>query len=118
MPYEIINRLRAPSLLRVTGAATTGALALSAFSANVNTENVSSLIVTSIKWAVAPTGSLIITRDSLVVATLFGEGNWEHNELNIANTAAGTFTAEITIGGTCLIGLRKEAVYNVSTQSL
>lgn len=119
MSYEIVNRLRAPSLLRVTGIDTTGALALSAFSANVNTENVTSLIITSIKWSlIQTTGTLTITRNAVVVATLYGEGDWKHDELNIANTATGTLTVAIAGGGTCLIGIKKDATYNVDTYKL
>lgn len=120
MPYEIINRLRAPSLLRLTGAAaTTNALPLTAFSANQAIENVNSLIVTSIKWTLQSTSSLVITRGAVVVATLYGSGDWKHDELNIANTATGTFTATITTGdGVALIGVRKDATYNVETYKL
>lgn len=117
MPYEIINRLRAPSLLRVTGG-TTGALPLSAFSANVNTENVTSLIITSMKWSVdPPSGTAVITRDSLVVATLYGADHWGHDEFAIANTPGGTITVAVT-AGTVLLTLKKDATYNVDTYKL
>lgn len=119
MSYELKNRLRGPSTLRITGVDSTGALALSAFSANVNTENVTSLIVTSCKFALLPsTGTLTITRDAVVVATLYGTGDWKHDELAISNTATGTFTAAIAGGGTAMITIQKQASYNVDTQQL
>lgn len=121
MPYEITNRLRGPSTIRITGVTDTGALALGAFSANQVQENVNSLYVTAVKWSVLPaTGTLIITRGGTVVATLYGEGDWKHDELAIANTAtnAGTFQVAITGGGTALIAVKKEATYNVETYKL
>lgn len=120
MPYELNNRLRGFSTLRVTGAGgTTGALNLSAFSTNTAIENVQSLIITDIKWSVLPaTGTVIITRDALVVATLYETGHWPHDELNIANTANGTITVAVAGGGTALLTIRKDATYNVDTQVL
>ena len=119
MPYEIKNKLRGPSTLRITGVDTTGALALTNFSANVNTENVSSVSITSLEWSLLPaTGTLVITRGALVVATLYETGVWKRDEITIANTATGTITVAITGGGTAVLTLSKEAVYNVSTQAL
>lgn len=119
MPYEIKNKLRGPSTLRITGVDSTGALALSAFSANANTENVSSLVVTQVEWSVLPaTGTLVITRNALVVATLYETGVWKRDEMTISNTATGSITVAITGGGTAILTLSKEAVYNVQTQSL
>lgn len=119
MPYEIRNKLRGPSTLRLTGVDTTGALALTNFSANVGTENVSTVQITSMKWSVLPaTGTVTITRDALVVATLYQNGEWIHNEVPLSNTATGTLTVAIVGGGTIFMTLNKEAVYNVSTQGL
>ncbi len=119
MPYELKNKFRGPSTLRVTGVDTTGALALSAFSANVNTENVNSVSITSIEWSVLPaTGTVVITRNALVVATLYETGVWKRDEITISNTATGTITVAITGGGTAVLTLSKDATYNVQTQSL
>ena len=119
MPYEIINKMRGPSTLRLTGVDTTGALALTSFSAKLNTENVANVTITSLKWSVLPaTGTLVITRDALVVATLYQNGEWKHNEVPIANTSNGTLTVAITGGGTVQMTLNKQAVYNVQTQDL
>ena len=119
MPYEIRNKLRGPSTIRLTGIDTTGALALSAFSANVNTENVNSIQITSMKWSVLPsTGTITITRDALVVATLYQNGEWIHNEVPLSNTATGTLTVAIVGGGTIFMTVNKDATYNVDTQKL
>jgi len=116
MPYEIRNKVRGASTLRVTGIGATPALALSAFSANVGTENVSSVTLTSVQWSVLPaTGILTITRDALVVATLYETGKWERDEVVIANTNTGTVTVTIAGGGTALLTFSKAAVYNIST---
>lgn len=119
MPYEINNKLRGPSTLRLTGVDTTGALALSAFSANVGTENVSSVTITSLQWSVLPaTGTVVITRNALVVATLYETGEWRRDEVNISNTSTGTITVAITGGGSAFLTLSKQATYNVETQGL
>ena len=119
MPYEVINKLRGPSTIRVTGAQSTGALALGAFSANQAIENVHSLVVNSIKFAlVQTTGTLTITRDALVVATLYGTGDWKHDEHAISNTSTGTITVAIAGGGTALLSVSKHATYNVASDSM
>ena len=119
MPYEIINKLRGPSTIRVTGVDTTGAQALTAFSANQALENVNSLVITSAKWAVLPaTGTVVITRGSLVVATLYASDHWEHNETAIANSRAESITVQVTGGGTAILTVRKDATYNVDTSIL
>lgn len=121
MPYEIKNRLRAPSTIRITGVTDTGALPLTAFSANQALENVNTLYVTSLRWSVLPaTGTLVITRGGTVVATLYETGDWKHDELAISNTAtdALTFQVAITGGGTALLTVNKSATYNVNTLTL
>jgi len=119
MPYEVVNKLRAPSLIRVTGVDTTGALALTSFSSNTALENVNSLIITSLKWSVLPSnGTVTITRGAVVVATLYGTGDWKHDEINIANGASETITVAVTGGGTALLTVRKTATYNVDTYKL
>ncbi len=118
MPYELKNKLRGPSYLRVIDGATPN-LALSAFSANVNTENVNSLTLTSVKWSVHPTlGNMTIARDGLVVMNVHQTGYWQHDELAVANSPAANVLVTITGGGTAIIGLSKDATYNVQTQSL
>jgi hypothetical protein len=121
MPYEISNKLRGPSIIRLTGADTTGALPLTAFSANQAIENVNRLIITSVKFALKPdttSGTLTILRDAVTIATLYGTGDWKHDEHGIANTSTGTLTMTIAGGGTAMLTARKEATYNVDTEKL
>lgn len=123
MPYEVINKLKQPSLIRVvdpTGAgAATPNLALSAFSANVGTENVSNVIITSVKWSLHPSlGALSISRDGTVVMNVNQTGFWSHDELNIANSSGANVLVTITGGGTALIACKKTATYNVDVEKL
>ncbi len=118
MPYELINRFRQPSMLRVVDGATPN-LTLSAFSAKPETENVSNVIITSVKWSLQPTiGSMTISRDGVVVLNVAQSGFWSHDELNIANNSGANVLVTITGGGTALIACKKEAVYNVDTLAL
>jgi hypothetical protein len=119
MSYELINKLRGFSTLRVVDGNAT--IELAALSANSNTENIQSAIITSLKWSVHPTaGNLKITRDSgtgaQTVANVFQTGFWSHDELNISNTASGNITVTLAGGGTTIITIRKDANYNVDTQ--
>lgn len=118
MPYELKNKLRGPSILRVVDGATPN-LTLSAFSANVGTENVVAVTVTSVKWSVQPAaGTLVIVRDGVTVLNVAQAGSWVHDEVSIANGSTGNVLVTVTNGGTALITFSKDAVYNVSTQAL
>jgi len=119
MPYEIKNKLRGGSVIRVVDGASPN-LTLSAFSANIGTENVSSLTITSAKWSVHPTlGTLVVSRDGLVVLNVAGTGYWQHDEMAIANNGAANITVTIAGGGgTAMLSLSKTASYNVETQGL
>lgn len=120
MSYELRNKLRGPSTLTVVDA--TATLNLSALSANTNTENIISAIITSIKWSLPQGGVCKITRDAgggpNVVANLAYGDFWQHDDLAIANTPTGNIVVAITGGGTAILSIRKEAVYNVQTQDL
>lgn len=117
MPYELQNKLRGPSIIRVTGIQTTGALTLTAFSANQVLENVHSLTVNTIKWSLlTATGTLTITRDALVVATFYDTGVWSQDNTVLANTPTGSLTVAIAGGGTAWLEISKHATYNTDTQ--
>lgn len=121
MPYEVKNRLRAPSTIRVTGVDTTGALALTAFSANQAIENVNSVYVTSLRWSVLPaTGTVVITRGATVIATLYETGDWKHDELSLSNTSLDvqSLTVQVTGGGTAMLTVNKTATYNTEVYKL
>jgi len=118
MPYEIKNKLRGPSTLRVVDGASPN-LTLTSFSANVGTENVSSVTITSVKWSVQPAvGSLSVSRDGVVVLNVAQAGYWQHDEAPIANNLTANVLVTITNGGTAILTFSKQAVYNVETQSL
>jgi len=118
MAYELINRLRQPSELRVVDGATPN-LALTAFSANTSRETVTGIVITSVKWSVQPTiGSLTISRDGVVVLNVSQSGFWSHDELAIANSAAANVLVTITNGGTALISCKKIATYTLDTETL
>lgn len=119
MGYEIVNRLRQPSVVRVVD--TTATINLGSLSANTNTENVYAAIITSVKWSLHPTnGNLKITRDdgngAVVVANVFQSGFWSHDELcAAANTPRGNIVVAVTGTGTAILAVRKDATYNVDT---
>jgi hypothetical protein len=120
MPYELINRMKAPSTLTVIDGNVT--LNLSQLSANTNTENVISAIITSMKWS-SPQGAVIkVVRDAgggpNTVANLSYGDFWSHDDLIMANTPRGNIAVTITGGGTIIMTIRKEAAYNVQTQDL
>lgn len=118
MSYELINRLKQPSMLRVVDGATPN-LALSAFSAKPGTENVSSVVITSVKWSLQPSiGNMTISRDGVVVLNVAQSGFWSHDELNIANNSTANVLVTITGGGTALIACKKNATYNVDIEKL
>lgn len=120
MPYEVINRLKQPSVIRVVDG--TATVNLGDLSANTNRENVYAAIITSIKWSIPTGGTLKITRDAgggpNLIANLSYGDYWSHDELNWANTPTGNIQIAIVGGGTCLLGVRKEATYNVDTLTL
>lgn len=124
MAYEVINKLRGASIIRVVD---TGAVSinLSQLSANVGTENVYSASISSMKWSTNAAGIITISRQNAgspanTVAVLYGTGYWPHDDHNIANSATGN--VQITVSGgataTLIMVMRKEANYNVQTQDL
>jgi hypothetical protein len=124
MAYEIINRLRGTSVIRV---ADTGAVSinLSQLSANVNTENVYAAYISSMRWSTNATGSITITRQNAgspanTIAALYGSGYWPHDDHNIANSATGNLTITVAGGGvgSLIMVMKKDANYNVQTQDL
>ncbi len=115
MSFEISNKLRGFSTIRVTDDTVT--VNLSDLTANANVETVVGAVITSLKWSVQPTtGSLQISRtangsNAVVVANLFQTGFWSHDELAIANTPNGNITIACATG-TTLLTVRKDATYN------
>jgi len=132
MSYELVNRIKGPSTLMVVDGSVTinlGDLAVAV--ANIsgvikgNVENVTTAIITSCKWSTPVGGTVKISRDAGGVATgpnlvanLSGTNQWIHNEVPFANTPTGNIAVAITGGGTVYLTIKKEAVYNVQTQSI
>lgn len=125
MPYEITNRLRGPSIIKVVDALARTTINLSQLSANTNTENIVSATITSVKWSLHPTtGQLSIDRQVpgnavVPVMNVFQSGSWVHDEVSFANTATGNLNITVAAGGgTVVLTLSKYANYNVETQGL
>jgi hypothetical protein len=125
MSYELLNKLRGPSTIKLVDS-TTVSINLSQLSVtvsgNTQVENVYSAAITSMKWSLHPTtGSLQISRQNAgsaanVVANVFQTGSWKHDEVNIANSATGNIIFTMVGPGSAFITLSKVADYNVSTQ--
>lgn len=127
MPYEIINKLRGPSTIRITNAQALTSINLSQLSANSQTENVYAAVITSVKWSLQPTtGNLIVSRGNLVsnlttsVINTWQSGHWQHDDLatGLGNTATGNIQITLVTDGCAILTVSKSANYNVSTQSL
>lgn len=125
MPYEITNKLRGPSIIKVVDALARTTINLSQLSANTNTENIVSATITSVKWSLHPTtGQLSIDRQvvgspAVPVMNVFQSGAWGPDQVAFANTATGNLNITVASGGgTVVLTLSKYANYNVETQGL
>lgn len=124
MSYEVINKLRGPSIIRVVDSAAVS-INLSQLSANVGTENVYSATISSLKWSTNTTGIITVSRQNAgspanTIAVLYGSGYWPHDDHNLANSATGNVQVTVSGGATAtlIMVMRKEANYNVQTQDL
>jgi hypothetical protein len=125
MAYEIVNKLRAASIIRVVDSGTV-TINLSQLSTNTNTENVYSASISTIRWSTNATGSITVTRQNVggavnTIAVLYGTGYWAHDDFSgNANTATGNVTVTVAGGAVAslIMVMRKEAFYNVQTQDL
>jgi hypothetical protein len=123
MPYELFNKLRGPSTIRLADTVDV-TLNLSQLSANVNTENIISAIITTAKWSLNPTtGVLTVSRTNSgspanIVANLYATGSWGHDEVSIANGATGNIRFNQIGPGCSFITISKNASYNVDTSAL
>lgn len=123
MSYEVINRLRGTSIIRIVDSGAVS-INLSQLSANVNTENVYAAYISSLKFSLPPAGNVVISRQNAgspanTVLTLYGTGNWPHDDFNLANSATGNIQATFLGGvGSVIMVVKKDANYNVQTQDL
>jgi hypothetical protein len=123
MSYEIINRLRGTSIIRIVDSGVVS-INLSQLSANVGTENVYQAQISSLRWSTPSTGNVTIARQnagspSNTIAVLSETGYWPHDDFNLANSATGNIQATFLGGtGTLIMVVKKDANYNVQTQDL
>jgi hypothetical protein len=127
MGLEIINKFRGPSIIRVTNALGATTINLSQLSANTNTENVISAVITSAKWSLQPTtGNFIVSRGNPVsqttntVLNTWQTGYWQHDEgaKALGNTPTGNIIITLVTDGTAIFTLSKDCTYNVDTSIL
>jgi hypothetical protein len=127
MGLEIINKFRGPSIIRVTNALSATTINLSQLSANVNTENVISAVITSAKWTLQPTtGNFIVSRGNPVsnltntVLNAWQTGYWQHDEgaRALGNTPTGNIIVTLVTDGTGIFTVSKDCSYNVDTSVL
>jgi hypothetical protein len=110
MPYEITNSVRSSSIIRVEGAGTTNVSL-----ANLSTsaaETVNSANIKRVTWST--NGSISITRNSVPLLTLFGNGEMRLSEYGhvIANNNTQTISIVVTGAGSVVMEVTKEATYS------
>ena len=109
MAYEVVNRLRSTSVIRVDGASTT-TLVLANLSADVN-ETVTSASIKRVNWTT--TGSITISRGGTNILTLSNNGEMRLDDygFSIANNSTGNIVITVTTGGSAIIEMSKTATY-------
>ena len=110
MAYELTNRKRSSSILRVTGAGTT-TLDLADLSVD-GTETVTSASIKKVLWTT--TGNITINRGGVTVLNLYNTGEMHLDELghSIANNSTGNVSVVVTTNGTAVIEIAKLATYD------
>lgn len=110
MAYEITNRKRSSSILRVTGTGTTS-LELANLAVD-GTETVTSASIKKILWTT--TGNIAIKRGGVDVITLYNSGEMHFDELgySIANNSTSNVSVVVTTNGSVVIELAKFATYD------
>jgi hypothetical protein len=109
MPFELINSIRSPSIIRIEGTGTT-TVALANLSVNAN-ETVTSANIKRINWST--NGSIQIVRNSVPIASLHGTGEMRLDEYgySIANNSASSIVITVNTGGTVVLEVSKETTY-------
>ena len=116
MPYEIINTLRARSVIRITGNTSTR-INLSQLSTNTTTETVSAASITYVNTSTDGKWSIYRGNDATGVLVLeyFGENDLPltQHDLSIANSSTSNiFVTNTGTGGTLILQVSKTASYN------
>lgn len=129
MPPDITNRLKGTSIIRLTetGAVTVNLSQLAvSVNGSANTENVYAATISSLRWSLHPTtGVLVVSRQNAgspanILGTFYGTGHWPNDDHNFAgsNSATGNITLNMTTAGVAELVIKKQADYNVQTQSI
>lgn len=110
MAYELTNRKRSSSILRVVGAGTTS-LDLANLAVD-GTETVTEASIKKILWTT--TGNIAIKRGGVDVITLYNSGEMHLDELgySIANNSTSNVSVVVTTNGSAVIEIAKLATYN------
>ena len=110
MAYELTNRKRSSSILRVTGSGTTS-IELANLAVDA-TETVTEASIKKILWTT--TGNIAIKRDGVDVITLYNSGEMHLDELgySIANNSTGNVSVVVTTNGSAVIEIAKLATYD------
>jgi hypothetical protein len=116
MPYEIINTLRARSVIRITGNTATR-INLSQLSTNTTTETVSAASITYVNTSTDGKWSIYRGNDATGVLVLeyFGENDLPltQHDLSIANSSTSNiYVTNSGTGGTLILQVSKSASYN------
>jgi len=109
MPFELINSIRSPSIIRIEGTGTT-TVALANLSASAN-ETVTSASIKRINWST--NGNIQIVRSSVPIVSLHNTGEMRLDEYgySIANNNTSSIVITINTGGTVVLEVSKEATY-------
>jgi hypothetical protein len=112
MPFEIINTLRSPSIIRIEGTGTT-TVALANLSVNAN-ETVSAASIKKLNWST--NGNIQIVRNSVPIASLHGTGEMRLDEYgySIANNSTSSIVITVNTGGTVVLEVSKETTYTTA----
>jgi hypothetical protein len=109
MPFELINSIRSPSIIRIEGTGTT-TVALANLSVNAN-ETVTAANIKRINWST--NGNIQIVRNSVPIASLHGTGEMRLDEYgySIANNNTSSIVITVNTGGTVVLEVSKETTY-------
>lgn len=112
MPFELINSIRSPSIIRIEGTGTT-TVALANLSVNAN-ETVTSANIKRINWST--NGNIQIVRNSVPIASLHGTGEMRLDEYgySIANNSTSPIVITVNTGGTVVLEVSKETTYTTA----
>jgi len=112
MAYEITNTVRGSSIIRVVDPGTV-TVNIANLSVNGN-ETITAASIKRVMWST--NGAISITRNSVTVLQLHGQGDMILTEIGhtIANTNTGTIVVTIATGGTAILEMTKTADYTTA----